>query len=130
MDEHPNATLFRQGYAAFGRGDMAAVGSLLAEDVIWHSPGHNALAGDYTGIPAVLGLFGRTAELTGGTFRIDVHDILANDVHGVALVTISGSRGGKTITDQQVHVVHFRDGKLAESWFTATEQGALDELFA
>ena len=129
MDDHPNATLFREGYAAFGRGDMATLGRLLADDVVWHSPGHNALTGDYTGIPAVLALFGRTFELTGGTFKNDVHDIVANDVHGVALVTVSGSRDGKSMSTQQAHVVHFRDGKLAESWLLATDQAAVDELF-
>jgi ketosteroid isomerase-like protein len=129
MDEHPNATILRQGYDAFGRGDMDGVARILADDVLWHSPGHSPLSGDYTGIPAVLGLLGEIAQRTGGTFRADVHDILANDVHGVALVTISGSRGGKTVTDRQVHVVHFRDGKLAESWFTGTDQDAVDELF-
>ncbi len=130
MDEHPNVALFRAGYAAFGRGDMAAVGALLADDVVWHSSGHNALTGDYTGIPAVLGLFGRTVELTGGTFRSDIHDILANDAHGVALINVSGNRAGKSISYTQVHVVHFRDGKLAESWIVATDQAAADELFA
>jgi uncharacterized protein len=129
MDEHPHATALRQGYAAFARGDMAGVASILADDVLWHSPGHSQLAGDYTGIPAVLELFGRIAELTEGTFRADVHDILANDVHGVALVVLSGTRGGKTVTDRQVQVAHFRDGKLAESWFTGTDQDAVDELF-
>jgi len=73
---------------------MATVGRLLADDVVWHSPGKNALTGDYTGIPAVLALFGRTFELTGGTFCTEVHDNVANDAHGVALVTISGSRDG------------------------------------
>jgi uncharacterized protein len=129
MDDHPNATLFREGYAAFGRGDMATLGRLLADDVVWHSPGHNALTGDYTGIPAVLALFGRTFELTGGTFKNDVHDIVANDVHGVALVTVSGSRDGTSMSTRQAHVVHFRDGKLAESWLLASDQAAVDELF-
>jgi uncharacterized protein len=129
MADHPNATLFREGYAAFGRGDMATLGRLLAPDVVWHSPGKNTLSGDYTGIPAVLALFGRTFEVTGGTFRTEVHDIVANEVHGVALVTVSAARDGKPMTTQQAHVVHFRDGKLAESWLFAADQAAIDELF-
>lgn len=113
----------------YREGDMATVGRLLADDVVWHSPGRNALTGDYTGILAVLALFGRTFELTGGTFRTEVHDIVANDTHGVALVTISGSRDGTSITAHQVHVVHFHDGKLAESWMFAGDQAAVDQLF-
>src|SRR6184192_2715548 len=62
------------------------------------------------------GLFMRLVEATGGTFRPEPHDILANDEHGVALIILTAERNGKTITDNETHVVHFRDGKVAESW--------------
>jgi hypothetical protein len=52
-----------------------------------------------------------------------------SDVHGVALVTVSGSRDGKSMSTQQAHVVHFREDKLAESWLLASDQAAVDELF-
>ena len=34
-----NKRVVKELYGAFGRGDIAAVGALLAEDVIWHLPG-------------------------------------------------------------------------------------------
>jgi hypothetical protein len=36
-------------------------------------------------------------EESGGTFRIDIHDMLANDDHGVALGTVSATRGEDTL---------------------------------
>ena len=113
---HPNEDAFRAGYDAFLRGDLEAIRGLLADDVVWHQPGDNAVSGDYRGPDQVLGLFGKLMEMTGGTFRPGPHDFLANDQHAVALITLSAERGGRSITDNETHVVHMRDGKIAESW--------------
>jgi uncharacterized protein len=45
----------------------------------------------------VFGFFGRLAEETGGTFRLDVHDIIANDEHTAVLATLTATRGDKSI---------------------------------
>jgi len=89
---HPNEDLLRRGYDAFGRGDMAAISELFADDIVWHVPGNNPLAGDYKGRDNVLAYFGKSVELTGGTLRVEVHDILANDEHGVALTRDTAQR--------------------------------------
>jgi hypothetical protein len=36
----------------------------------------------------VLGYFGKTMELTGGNFQVEVHDVVANDEHAVGLNTV------------------------------------------
>ena len=83
MADHPNATLLRKGYAAFGKGDMATLTDLFSEDVVWHLPGNNQLSGVHRGRDAVFAIFARTTQLSGGTFKIEVHDVLANDEHAV-----------------------------------------------
>src|SRR5436190_14912958 len=112
---HPNEDLVRRGYAAFGSGDMATLDQLFADDIIWHVPGRSPLSGDYTGKEAVFGLFGRLAQETGGNFRIELHDVLANDEHAVALTTTTGERDGKSLNQNGVQVFHVRDGKVTES---------------
>src|SRR5205807_10364112 len=37
-----------------GSGDVGGVRDLLAEDVVWHVPGANAIAGEHRGVEAVL----------------------------------------------------------------------------
>ncbi len=92
MTEHPNVELTRRGYDAFAKGDLAALSELLADDVTWHVRGVGPLSGDHLGRDEVFAFFGRLAEETAGTFRFDVHDVLANDEHSVALCTLSASR--------------------------------------
>jgi uncharacterized protein len=129
---HPNEDLVREGFAAFGRGDMDALrDQTFADDVRWHIPGRSPLAGDYQGIDQVLQFFGRLAELTGGTFSVEVHDVLANDEHAVALVTARAERAGKQqLNDNIVLTYHVRDGKLSEVWNHPADQYAEDEFYS
>jgi uncharacterized protein len=66
MTEHPNVARIRDGYAAFGKGDFAALDQLFADDLLWHERGRNQLAGEYRGREAVYGFFARLMEITGG----------------------------------------------------------------
>jgi ketosteroid isomerase-like protein len=115
--EHPNATTFRAGYEAFNRGDLNSVRGFLADDIVWHESGTSRFAGDQHGVEETLASFVDLATVTGGTFHLDVHDILANDTHATALVTAHWEFEGRAYEDKGVHVVHMRDGKIAESWY-------------
>ena len=127
MTEHPNVELTRQGYEAFAKGDLAALSGLIADDATWHVSGAGQLDGAYHGQNEVFGFFARLAEETGGTFRLDVHDVLANDEHTVALCTLSASRGSKSIEVPVANVGHIRDGRITEFWSaTADPQATID----
>jgi len=126
---HPNADLVRRGYDAFSKGDLQTLREVFAPDVVWHSPGHNQLAGDYQGVDAVLGFFGRTMELTGGAFRVELLDVVANDEHAVGLHAVHAERGGRTLDDRNTLVFHVRDGRATEVWQFWADQYAADELF-
>lgn len=127
---HPNEELTRKGYEAFGKGDLQTLNDLMADDVVWHVPGNNPLSGDYRGKEAVFGLFGRIVELSGGTLRQDIHDVLANDEHAVVMVVTHAERGGKNLDDRQVHVLHIKDGKVTEFWNHFGNQSAVDDFWS
>jgi ketosteroid isomerase-like protein len=86
------------------------------------------LAGDYTGKEEIGAFFGKFMELTNGTFRIEVHDVLANNKHGVALVRSTAQRGGKSLESNDVHVWHVSDGRATEHWIHPSVQYAADEF--
>jgi hypothetical protein len=131
MAEHPNVDLLRKLLDAFSRGDLETVRSLWADDVVYHVPGAGPLAGDHKGKDGVLAYLGKAAELVGGTLRmVEVHDVLANDEHGLALVRFTASRKGKQLTWNQANVYHLRNGKMAEAWALPTDPWALEEFFS
>ena len=127
MTEHPNAELARKAFEAMAKGDMATVFGGIADDVVWHGMAAGPLSGTYHGRDEVVAFFGRLAEETGGTFRVEVHDVLANDEHTVVLATMSASRGDKSIEIPVANVTHVRDGKVTEFWGATTDpQGSVD----
>jgi uncharacterized protein len=128
MAGHPNVARIMDGYAAFAKGDFAVLNDLFAEDVLWHEPGRNQLAGDYRGREAVYEFFGKLLELTEGSLRLDIQTVFADDVHGVALVVSSASRGGRSVTANDAHIFRLRDGVVVEFWNASTNPYAYDEL--
>jgi ketosteroid isomerase-like protein len=127
---HPNEDLLRRGYQAFATGDIDTVLSLFADDIVWHVEGTSQVSGDYRGHQEVLGFFGKMMELSGGTFRLDIHDVLVDDVHGVVLVTARGERDDQKMDVREVNIWHLADGKATEFWSFADDQEALDKFFA
>lgn len=76
-----------------------------------------------------MGFLGKLAEESEGTFRLDVHDILGNDEHSVALVMTHVTRKGATLDNQVVQVTHVRDGQTAEFWSASTNPVASTEFW-
>jgi ketosteroid isomerase-like protein len=70
----------------------------------------------------ILGFFAKTMELSGGSFRTDVHDVVANDDHAVALFASRAERDGQTYANRNVLVIHIRNGKLTETWLMSEDQ--------
>ncbi len=121
----------REGYEAFGRGDLDALRGLFAEDIVWHVGGRSPFSGDYKGLDKTFGFFTTVFTETGGTLKNEVHDLLASDKHGIALVTQTGERNGKSLNANAVHVVHYDgEGKVTESWFIPEHAYEVDEFWS
>jgi len=125
---HPNEDILRQAYRAFAEGDMDLLRRLFADDIIFRIPGTSPVAGEYRGRDAVFGYLGKVMDRSGGTFQLEVHDVVANDEHVVGLTIHSGTRNLIHTTLRSVHVWHVRDGQLAELW-EYPEQPAFDEFW-
>jgi hypothetical protein len=113
------------------RGDLDALQNrFFAGDIRYHIPGRSPLTGDYEGVAQVLEMFGRLLQLSGGTLRADLHDVVANDEHAAALVTIRAERAGKQLQDNTVLTFHIRGGRAAEVWSHQTDMYAVDEFWS
>jgi ketosteroid isomerase-like protein len=129
-DEHPNAALIRRFYAAFAQGDLPTAQACFADDAVWRLPGRSPIAGEHRGWEGIRGFFGKLRELSGGTFRAQLTDVLANDQHGVALQHATGSRGDKRLDVTACQVMRIRDGKISEVRGHYSDQYALDDFWS
>ena len=68
-------------------------------------------------------------EVTDGTFKLDVHDILANDMHGIVLVTVHAERDGRRLEMNEVHIWHLEQGQAEEFWSFAEDVAEMDAFF-
>lgn len=117
MAEHPNVEQVRRGYDAFQRGDADVLRQVFADDVVWHNFGRNPFAGDHKGTDAVLEMFGRLGQETGGTLKLDVIDVLANDDHTVGFYRATAERNGKKLDARFLQVFHLDgDRRVTEVW--------------
>ncbi|MEY2515252.1 MAG: uncharacterized protein QOJ89_2610 [bacterium] len=99
------AQIVQSLYEDFARGDMPAVMSRLAEDISWRIPGDHLVSGNFSGHDEILAFFQQIGELSGGTFSVDVHEILEGASGTVvALTTISAERDQQGASFETVHV--------------------------
>ena len=125
---HPNEEIARSASEALSKGDIETFLSLHADDVVLHFPGRGPLAGDHRGKEGMAQLFQRQMEILDSPPEIENHDILANDDHTVVLNKTRASRGGQILEQNQVVVMHIKDGKIAEVWLQFSDQQAMDEM--
>jgi uncharacterized protein len=111
MMGNSNAVIIRKAYDDFARGNVPDVFAVFDAAITWHVPGHGPLSGDFTGHNAVADFFRRTMELSGETFSIDVHNVLAEDDLVVVLVTVNAQRNGVSASFPEVHVWQMKNGK-------------------
>jgi uncharacterized protein len=104
--------------------------AVLAEDILWHVPGRGPLAGDYHGHAEVLVFFRHFMDLSGGTFRIAVDDVLAKSDRVIVLVTESARRLGREWSSPQVHAWTFKDGLAKVFWQFQGDQQTEDEFWS
>jgi uncharacterized protein len=129
MTEHPNVQRMRDGYAAFATGDLAAFDDLWSDDVRWHNSGSSPLSGTFEGRQAVLEMFGRLFELTEGSLRLQPRALVADDEWGFAALTVTATRGDRSLDTMDVHTVRLEGGRVVEFWQTSTEPDRSDAFY-
>jgi len=100
-------------------------------DAVWHVPGANAMAGNYRGRDEIIAFLRRTAELTGGTYRVALLWVVADDEHTVAVYRAQGERdGGRALDIEQALLIELRDGRWADIRAQPLDQAAFDAFWA
>jgi uncharacterized protein len=128
VEEHPNGALLRGLLEAFSARDIQAMETALDDDVTWHAPGTNRFSGQFRGRAAAMQRLAQMRE-AGISTGFDVHDVVANDEHAVALVHLHLEvADGRRYDQPQVQVAHVREGRIVEFWTMNQDQAVLDLL--
>ena len=122
--EHPNATRFREAMQRFDSGDIQGFAEFLADDVVWHQIGADTLRGKEA----------MAQSMPGGevdwNITADIHDVVANDEHVIALIDAHATRGdGRTLDYRTAEIMHVRDGKLTERWAFSDDTQRITDFF-
>jgi ketosteroid isomerase-like protein len=81
---------------------------------VWHGSGGAQISGS----EAIGDLVRQLREASGGTLRIELHDVIANERHTVVLQVTRAERDGRLLADRVVYIFHLRDGLISEAWFS------------
>jgi uncharacterized protein len=74
---------------------------VFADTPVFHEPGRNPVSGDYQVSARYSPCSGSSPRGRGGTFRVTVHDVVANDEHAVGLHVAEGEREGRRLHSLQ-----------------------------
>lgn len=130
MSEHENLQLMRRTLDAFLSGDMPTLAQVFSKDIVWRVPGKSFLAKDYKGQKEVFGFLGRLMELTGGTFRVESLDMLANDAGGVFVDRLTAERNGRKLDVRLLLYVAIRRGQIVEGFDHFHQEHLWDAFWA
>jgi uncharacterized protein len=127
--KHSNAEILEKVYEYYAKGNLAAVLGACSDKVTFQIMGKSKLAGKYTKetFPQFVS---KIQELSGGTYRLDVHDIMANDRHGVVLASGMLEKKGEKSQIRTVHVWRFEEGKIVAWYEYPRDLYQFDSLFS
>jgi ketosteroid isomerase-like protein len=124
-----NIDAMRGAYTSFQAGDIPAVLAVFDADIEWIVPGRGGLAGTYKGSDGVVTFFTELAERSGGTFTLDVIDLMESGDRVVAVVRERATRGEQSLDVVNLHYWDMRDGKAIRFVGYEYDQYAEDEFY-
>jgi len=131
MTEHQNVATMQRAYDAFNTGDVDTLVSLFDEGAEWHLPGRSSMADDYHGRDATLAYFGQLAQETGGTFRAELQQLVADGESRVVGIHRSvGDRNGKHLDVSDCIVFELKDGRITDGREHFEDLYAWDEFWS
>jgi uncharacterized protein len=115
MAAQDNIELVRRGYAAFIAGDVETLTQLFAPDVVHLVPGASPLSGAHKGQQNVLAMYGKLGELSAGSLRVELEDVLSDGGDRVvAIHRTNAAREGRTLETREALLFTIIDGRVAE----------------
>src|SRR5436305_15329674 len=114
----------------YAGGDTLHVRSLLTDNVRWHVPGQNAIAGSYHGVEEVLEYFVRRRALAGNSLRLHPRELLVGDRdHLAALTDGTATIDGLEHRWSTVGLYRICGGLIAACWLLPLDPPSFDRAW-
>ena len=131
MTAEENVATMRRAYEAFNTGDMETLIETFDESIVWHLPGRSSMADDYESRDATLAYFGPLGQKTGGTFRAELQQLLADDGDRVVGIQRStADRDGKHLDVGTCIVFQLKHGRVIDGREHFHDLYAWDEFWS
>jgi ketosteroid isomerase-like protein len=131
--EHPNVLHVTRALEARARGkfdakDTKIILDAFADDAVWHMSGAWS---DVQGKDALLAQWKAVAEASDDSFRVELHEMFADDDHAIGISTIRAKNGEKTMEMKEIQVFHLdAAGKITEFWGIVADEEELNAFWA
>lgn len=126
MEDHPNAARYRAMADAMSSGevDVAAMLEGLSDDIEWWEIGRSEpIRGKHA-------LVERMQDLADYTITFDIHDVVANDEHLIALGNAHATKGDQSFEYRTAEIYHTDpDGKVTHRWAFSDDTQAIIDFF-
>lgn len=126
MGDHQHAATYRAAIAAFNDGDVTAFDAVTSDDIEWWAIGASE---PVRGKQALM----ETMQSQMGQWEInaDLHDVVSNDDHLIALIEATATRDGKTLNYRTAEIHHVdADGKITQRWAFSDDTAAIVDFFS
>ncbi|MBS2962357.1 nuclear transport factor 2 family protein [Actinocrinis puniceicyclus] len=107
VEDNALIKLLRLGHMRFEHAKYERLAEGIDENVVWHTPGDHPLSGTIVGLDAVFEWLRKSAEVTDGTFRAEIHNIATDDSLAAVVSTYRGERKGMTLVMPGVQTFRF-----------------------
>jgi hypothetical protein len=96
----------------------------IADDVEWHYIGGKE---PLRGKQAMMEQFASMADVD---LKVDVHDVVANDQHIIALAEADATRNGKNLKYRTAEIFDVENGIVKKRWAFSDDTDAIIKFFA
>jgi uncharacterized protein len=130
MGDHPNAAIVKRACIAVRKGQRSLAAELFAADADFFVPGKSLLSGVYEGPEGAFDFYEKATELSGGTLKSYLHDVVANERHAFAIESFMASRAGRNLDIRDVTIFHVIDGKVCGGTRLLSDPYTFDEFWS
>lgn len=124
MQEHPNAIRYREMSAAMNAGDMSGLDQAIADDVVWWE------IGAATPVRGKQALMERMQAFADYNIAGELHDVVANDDHLIALMSVTATKGDASLSYRTAEIHHVNEsGQVTERWAFSDDTQAIIDFF-